>query len=476
MPHLLHHHHRPHNHYDYIYNIGYIFSAALVALGFLLDSPMGIWNGLVKIITSQDLLITDYFYLAGPGAAMVNAGIVTALSMAVLQLSGEHCNGFSIVEIGLMSGFALFGKNFINMWPVIFGTWLYAKYQHEPFKKYSSVGLMATALSPFVSYMAMGCSFASIPLGLFVGIVIGFILPSLAAYTYKVQNGMNLYNMGFACGILSLLLVPMLTALGDKPKIVLYWAEGYNLQFGIILTVFCLFLIMMGLFYKHPVWSVWAGYRRLLSTTGRLPGDYLRMFGGSPVLVNIGVNGLIATAYILAIGGELNGPTIGGILSVMGFSAMGKHTRNILPIMAGVGLCAALVHGDVALPQMQMAALFGTALAPIAGHFGWFYGIVAGFIHGALVMQTGDPVGGLNLYNNGFSAGFIVIVLYPTLTAIVRHRRIHIRDEDYYDLFEEDTPIDISRWRTHGMDNPRVMDEWEHLHHREHKLHKHYDD
>ena len=31
----------------------------------------------------------------------------------------------------------------------------------------------------------------SIPLGILTGIVIGFILPSLSAYTYKIQNGMN---------------------------------------------------------------------------------------------------------------------------------------------------------------------------------------------------------------------------------------------------------------------------------------------
>ena len=83
-------------------------------------------------------------------------------------------------------------------------------------------------------------------------------------------------------------------------------------------------------------------------------------------------------------------------------------------------------------------------------------------------MQTGSPVGGVNLYNNGFSAGLIVIVMYPAITAIVRHRRITVRDEDYYDLFEEDAPIDISQWRTHGEDNPHVVEERERLHHIHH--------
>ena len=80
---------------------------------------------------------------------------------------------------------------------------------------------------------------------------------------------------------------------------------------------------------------------------------------------------------------------------------------------------------------------------------------MAGFIHSALVLQTGGPVAGLNLYNNGFSGGLIAIVLYPTVTAIARHRNPRLRDQDYYDLFEESDPIDISRWRTEQVEEER---------------------
>lgn len=62
---------------------------------------------------------------------------------------------------------------------------------------------------------------------------------------------------------------------------------------------------------------------------------------------------------------------------------------------------------------------------------------------------------GLNLYNNGFSGGLIAIVLYPTITAIWKRRRPVLRDEDYYDLFEENDPIDISSWRTHRKESTR---------------------
>ena len=449
--------------YDKIFPGTICFSLGLMLLGVLMDDASQIPAGLFRIVTMQDLLITDYVYIAGPGAALVNAGLVTIISICIIRFSGDPYNGFTIVEMGLMAGFSLFGKNVLNIWPIILGTWLYARYQREPFSKYASVALLATSLAPLVSYMALGSIHASIPLGILTGIIIGFILPSLSAYTYKIQNGMNLYNMGFACGLFAMMVVPILTAFGDKPDSVLYWAEGYNKTFIVILGIMCVSAILLGLFATSvPPWAVWAGYRRLLSTTGRAPSDYLRMFGAGPVMLNIGFNGILGILYVLIIGGDLNGPTVGGIFTIMGFSAFGKHPFNITPVMIGVALGAYGMHYTPDYPALQLAGLFGTTLAPIAGHFGWPFGILAGFIHSALVLQTGSPVAGLNLYNNGFSGGLIAIVLYPTITAIWKHRRPTLRDEDYYDLFEESAPIDTSFWRTKRSEG---------THHSAHEMH-----
>ena len=444
------------NRYEKIFPGTIAVAGIMILLGVLLDDPRNIPIGLYHIVTMQDLLITDYVSIGGVGAALVNSGLVMVLSICLIKLSKDPFNGFTMVEMGLMAGFSLFGKNILNIWPIILGTWLYARYQKEPFSKHASVALLATSLAPLVSYMSLGSIHASLPLGIFSGVVIGFILPSLSAYTYKVQNGMNLYNMGFACGLFAMMIVPILTAFGDHPDSAMYWATEYNSTFAIILGVICAVFIFTGFFGAGmPFWAVWAGYRRLLSTTGRAPSDYLRMFGAGPVLVNTGVNGLIGMAYIFIVGGQLNGPTLGGIFTIMGFSAVGKHARNIIPVMVGIALGAYGMHYTPDYPALQLAGLFGTTLAPISGHFGWPFGILAGFIHSALVLQTGGPVAGLNLYNNGFSGGLIAIVLYPTVTAIVRHRNPRLRDQDYYDLFEESDPIDVSRWRTEQVEEER---------------------
>ena len=288
--------------------------------------------------------------------------------------------------------------------------------------------------------------------------LLGFLLPPLSAYTYKIQNGMNLYNMGFACGLLAMMIVPALTAFGDRPTQVLYWYDQHQTEIILAMDGFCLLLICLGLMATGKRRKeVWADYLRLLGTTGRVPSDYLRMFGPGAVLVNAGINGLFGMVYLFLIDGQFNGPTIGGLLAIMGFSAFGKHAGNIIPVILGVALGAYGMHATPDTPSLQLAALFGTTLAPISGHFGWFWGVLAGFIHSCLVLQTSGPVEGMNLYNNGFSGGLIAIVLYPVATALGRHRWARIGNRDYFDIFRDTAPLDPEKTRD-GIKTPCAAD------------------
>lgn len=418
-----------------------VFSLAWVAAGFLLDTPKGIWEGMKTICCSEATLITDYFELAGPGAAFVNAGLVCLISLGLLYATGDPVNGFTLVVMGLMSGFALFGKNILNIQPIILGAWLYAKLKKDRFAKHVSIALLATALSPTVSFLAFsrpGVGWMKV-LAAAVGILIGFVMPPLSAYTFKILNGLNLYNAGFACGALGMVLIPVLTAMNLRPETKLFWYTGHNLEFGIAVAAVCAALIIAGL---SRGWAqALLGYTQLLHTSGRAPSDYLRAFGAPSVCINMGVNGLLGMAYVLVVGGDLNGPTIGGILTIMGFSAYGKHAGNITPVMLGILLGNMVNHVPMNSPSMQIAGLFGTTLAPIAGIFGWPAGILAGLLHSSVVLQSGLTAAGMNLYNNGFSGGLVTFVLYPLFTAIIRRRRPQLQDEDYYALFEHDEPI-----------------------------------
>lgn len=418
-----------------------VLSLGWICAGFFLDPPGEIWGGLRTIWLSEDTLITDYIEIAGAGAAFVNAGLVCLISLALLYFSGDPANGFTLVVMGLMAGFSLFGKNVVNILPILLGTWLYARIMKEPFAKYVSVALLATSLAPTVSFLAFARPGVwNGLLAVAVGLVIGFCLPPLSAYTFRILNGMNLYNAGFACGIMGMVLIPVLTAVGLEPETCLYWARGHNLEYGLAVGGICLGLIVTGI-----VRGGWAqallGYWQMLHTSGRAPSDYLRAFGAPAVCINMGVNGLLGMAYILIVGGDLNGPTLGGIVTIMGFSAYGKHAFNIVPVIFGVLVGNVVNHVPMDNPSMQLAGLFGTTLAPIAGVFGWPAGVLAGLLHSSVVLQSGSAAAGMNLYNNGFSGGLVAIVLYPLLTAIVRRRKPELQDEEYFELFEHDEPI-----------------------------------
>lgn len=397
------------------------YAALLIVVGLAVTPAGQLGRGLVQIVRTEDALITDYMLVAGTGPALVNAGLVTAISIAILRYAHAPFDGSALVVVGLMSGFALFGKNYLNLWPILLGARLYAWYRGEPFGRYAAAGLTATALAPVVSYFVLDNGWGTLPAGILAGVAIGFLLPALAAHTYRIQRGMNLYNMGFACGLAAFLIVPLMNALGAAPTVQYRWSSGRPLPVLLLSFGLCAALLLIGLFLcgQTPNAAL-CGYRALLRTSGRAPSDYLTRFGPAPTLVNMGVNGLIALVFLLCTGGDLNGPTLGAILTILGFSAYGKHARNMLPVMGGVVLGSAFMHWSLSNSAVQLAGLFCTALAPVSGCFGWPYGILAGFLHASVVLCTSSPVAGMNLYNNGFSAGLVAIVLSAVIPSLRR--------------------------------------------------------
>ena len=414
---------------------GALFGALLVLFGLCQDTPAGILRGMGVILTTEDVLLTDYIAIAGMGAAFVNAGLVTLISVLLIKLVKDPVNGATLVTLGLMAGFSLFGKNILNIWPIMAGTGLYALLKGEAFAHHVNLALRATALSPVVSFMAVRFS----PwLGVGMGLVIGFVMPPVAEHAHRVQNGMNLYSLGFSCGLVAMMLVPAFKAFGLEPQSAHHWSTGNNRTLGLALAVLCLGFIGLGLIREpgRALKKYWA----LLRTSGRAPSDYIRTFTPGPVLVNMGVDGLIATGYIVLTGGDLNGATIGAIFTIIGFSGYGKHAFNILPVMGGVLLGSLANHVDPNSSSLQLAGLFGTTLAPFAGVFGWPFGVLAGLLHSSVVLQAGLPLEGMNLYNNGFSGGLVAIVLYPILTSLVKRRRPVLMEEDLFAMFDEDAP------------------------------------
>ena len=403
------------------YSLSILIFSIFVIFGLIVDGPINVFNGLKEIIFSPDILITDYVAIGGIGAAFVNAGLVTLLSIALLIIIGIKPNGSTLMSLWLMAGFSFFGKNVLNVWPIILGVWLYSKYKKEPFLNYSLITLLGTSLAPAVSqlsFVGLFPVYVSIPMGCAIGIGIGFILSPLAANCTKLHQGYNLYNVGFAAGLLGTMLMAIFRALGITFESKFIWSTGNNLLFGVFLIVIFLILIGFGVYDNKDALK---NTSKITKHSGRLVSDYYIMYGKA-AYINMGILGILSTIIVIIIGGELNGPTMGGIMTIVGFGAFGKHPLNVIPIMIGALLSSVLNIWGIASPQMLISMLFSTTLAPIAGQFGWKYGILAGFLHVCTVMNTGYLHGGLNLYNNGLAGGFVAMTLIPLIHAFRREQ------------------------------------------------------
>ncbi len=394
------------------------YAAAFVLFGLMLQSPAALLDGLGAIVTTRDALLTDYFGVGGIGGGCVNAGLLTLAAAFIYWKTRAKITGASVAALFLVLGFGLFGKNLVNVWAIVLGVYLYAKFRREPFASHVNTAFFGAALAPVFSEILFSTAIPftfSVPLAVATSLAIGFVLAPAAAHLFKAHMGFSLYNMGFTAGIVGTLVVALYKSYGFVPDPVFIWTTGHNLLLATFLAV--VFASMLAAGYALDR-SALEGLGKIMQAPGQAPSDFIAMAGFGPTLANMGLTGFVGVIYVLAIGGDLNGPVIGAILTIVGFSAYGKHPRNIVPIMIGVFVGSLLKPWAATDPSALLAALFGTTLAPIAGRFGWGWGLVAGFVHSSAAMSVGPLHAGLNLYNNGFAAGIVASVLVPVILAV----------------------------------------------------------
>jgi len=392
----------------------------LVVTAVVLDTPAEILAGLKRIIISRDALITDYFVIGGYGAAFFNAALVMLIEYGMLLLEKVNFTGLTLAALYINAGFALFGKNPVNILPIIVGTVLYAYLHHTKLSRYIYTAMFGTCLGPFVTELVYILPFGNPINGVIavaVGIFIGLSLPPLAAHTATMHMGYNLFNVGFAAGVLAFILMCVMQSIGLSAESTMIWMQDTPNWLILWLGVFFGGAFLYGLYLNK--WNI-KDVIRITRHPGRAVADFVLMDGAGATFMNMGAIGMIGLLYILAIDGELCGPVMGAMLTAFGFAAFGAHTRNYLPVLAGVFFSTFVNKFDVATPGIQLAALFAVGIAPIAGQFGILPGILAGGLHVAVVTCTGAMYGGLNLYNNGFSCGWVAIFMVPMLESFMK--------------------------------------------------------
>ncbi len=409
------------DHFKYLFFL--CLSFALILFAFLFNSPGEIWAGSVIILKSPANLLTDYFQLANIGAALVNVGLMTLLSLGLIRRERIKITGPVIAAVFTVAGFSFFGKNLYNSLPIILGVLLYAKAARRPFGEFILQCLFGTALSPLVSEFSFNIGLPLLPgmaLGTAAGMLVGFVLPPLSVHFAQFHKGHSLYNIGFTAGIIGMIFMALLSGFGIQIDTVFILSSGHKPAFSAFLYALSALLIVCGLALNH--WR-FKGFGNMLKLPGVAPTDFTAISGMGPTLVNMGLLGGLSTSYVLVLGGELSGPVIGGIFTVIGFGAYGKHIRNVIPVILGVFIVNLYNIHDTNSAFALMTALFGTTLAPISGRYGMAAGILAGMLHTSLVSNISFLHAGMNLYNNGFSGGFIAAALHPLFDALAHMRK-----------------------------------------------------
>ena len=425
-------------------------AAFLIAAGLAPDRGEMI-TGLARILMSPAQLTKDYFAVGSVSGAFLNVSLVGFVCAAMTCLPGAAVNGLTVAAYFLTTGFSFWGINFLNMWPFFLGVMLHALARKEPFPKYVNLAMFATALCPLASELLLrypndaevhGVTLTGVALMLVVGGLIGFLTPAMAAHSPSVHKGYDLYSAALPGVLLGLMAVAVLyKSLGNTVPEIAATLDGSHPG---VVWGFC--IIFFGLCVLAGFWlngKSFKGYGALLKDTGH-KADFTAKYGPGLAIMNVGVYGLMILAYYIfvnAIQGDalagFNGVTIGIVFCMVCFGANGAHPGNVWPIMVGYvafSYAATLGFGGVFPVNAQaimVGLCFASGLAPIAGDYGWWAGILAGGMHYLLVTSIPAIHGGFSLYNGGFTALVIAIILVPQLETFCKNREQRLNAENH---------------------------------------------
>ena len=408
-------------------------TACFLIAALCMNDRAQMFTGLWQIISQPSKLSTNYFAVGGYAATFLNMGLVCAISLLLFVIFKGTPNNASTLAFILTVGFASWGINILNIWPTIFGVMVYCLVKKEKFGANVNAMLFSTGIAPLITDLmirypnadAVGFNLPGIGLSLLVGLVIGFFLPAGLANSPKVHKGFDLYSAALPIGMTAFLLNGVLyKTLGVALPA---GADAAQLQVASRLTVnvFCITVFGICVVAAFLLGCRPKDYWRLL-TDPALVTNFSSTYGNAVFLMNLGVYGLFILGYYNLVGATFNGVTFGVIFCMLACCNSGSHPGNVWPIMLGYfvastvcGWLSPLVGGNFTLAVNAQAICVGlcyaNGLSPIADKYGWRYGFLAAVLHYLLVTSVPTLHGGYCLYNGGFTAALICIILVPEL-------------------------------------------------------------
>ena len=409
-----------------------------MSLCFLIAAPLmpdrnTMFSGFVKILTSTCRISTNYFALGGYAATFLNMGVVGLFCLALCCLPGAKLVNATTLAFLLTVGFAGWGMNVVNMIPTVLGVCLYCLVKKEKLGAQVNAMMFSTGIAPLLSELlfrypnleAVGFHWSGLELALLVGLVIGFFLPAGLTHSPAVHKGYDHYSAALPVGMTAFFLRAVLyTVLQGQDPGKLSTMAATDVASWPIVNIFCVTVFVLCIVFAFVLGCKPKDYWELLKDSGHSV-SFTAKYGNAAFLMNAGVFGLFLLLYFNLTGGPATGMTLGIVFCMLATCNSGSHPGNVWPIMAGYVLTSALFgllysgEGDFALTVGNQTVMIGlcyaNGLSPVSGKYGIGAGILAGGLHYLLVTAVPSMHGGFLLYNGGFTAALICLMLVPQL-------------------------------------------------------------
>ena len=418
------------------------FSLSFLAAAVFMPDRHDIFRGLWRILNSPTKAATNFFSVGGYAATFLNMGLVGLICTCLYCIPGRQANNAATLVTLLTVGFGSWGIHILNIWPTIIGVALHCIAKGEKLGSRTNAMLFTTGLAPFISELmvrypnpeVVGLHPSGIALALIVGIFVGYFLPAGLDNSPKIHKGFALYSAALPIGMTAFLLngflykamgVTVPEAVGD-----LSIADpGICNTFCIILfSAFIIVALFMGCTPKHYIQSI------------RSPQHVVHFgaaFGNAAMLMNAGVFGFFILGYFNLVGAEFNGIVFGSVFCMLSTCNSGSHPLNAIPILMGYGFAEFFFQtmtpfsgGEVthllSSQSLIVGICYANGLSPIAHEYGWRYGILVSAMHFCMVTTTPQLHGGMCLYNGGFTAALVCLLILPGMERHFRtkHERI----------------------------------------------------
>ena len=188
-------------------------------------------------------------------------------------------------------------------------------------------------------------------------------------------------------------------------------------------------MLMILAFVIESPQSLVSGMMTILVSPSQLFTDYMEIASVGSTLLNVAIMLGISIYSYKKLEIPLNGTVIGSLGMLAGFSFFGKNLFNSIPFMIGVWIYTKVTKQNYR--NYVIVGLFGSALGPLISFLafsgvlpqGWSVliayalGIFIGFILPQLSTQFLGFHQGFSLYNVGFTAGIIGMVVLGFMNA-----------------------------------------------------------